>query len=123
MTSPPKKIKGTFTDIHVHDPDMLSYKPVYSRWVQDPKGYFLIRVLKEKKTVEVGYCTNDNKLVKKIEGKTPQEIYYTVIEHGFLSRLEHAAYLGKELAKAFLSMKYNFPYVQDEGPQDEHVWQ
>jgi len=125
MTAKPKQektIKGTYHKIDVEQPELLVFQSHYAGWIQDPKGYFLIRVNKDKQTVEIGYCTTDNKLVKRIEGKTPQEIYYTAIKHHLISRLDHAAYLGKELAKAFLSMKYHFQYVQDENTQDKEPW-
>jgi len=40
----------------------------------------------------------------------------TAIEQRFASRLYHAPYLGRELEKAYLSMTYGFPYIQDSGP-------
>ena len=40
-------------------------------------------------------------------------IYKTIIENGWISQLSHSAYLGRELAKAELSIKYKFKYVQD----------
>ena len=82
-------------------------------WVMDPKGYFLIRVDKKKKIIELGYCKKDNVVDFVITGKTPQEIYYTACKKNLLSRLDHAAYIGKELEKAYLSLKYNLKYVQD----------
>ena len=33
---------------------------------------------------------------------------------GLISRMEHAAYLGKELEKAYLALKYTLQYVQDD---------
>ena len=80
----------------------------------DPKGYFLIRVNRKKRLLELGYCRKDNVIEVMILGKTPQEVYFNACEKGLLSRLDHAAYLGKELEKAYLAMKYNLDYVQDE---------
>ena len=83
-------------------------------WRMDPKGYFLIRVDRTRGVVEVGHCGKLNTVDVKITGRTPQEIYFTACEQGLLSRLDHAAYLGKELAKAFLALKHGWMYVQDE---------
>ncbi|QQG38635.1 MAG: DUF4346 domain-containing protein [Candidatus Woesearchaeota archaeon] len=80
----------------------------------DPKGYFLIRINKEKKQLEAAYCRQDNKVLKVFTGKKPQDIYYAVCKLGLVSHYDHAAYLGKELEKAFLALKYNLDYIQDE---------
>lgn len=40
-------------------------------------------------------------------------IYLTVIREGWTSKLSHATYLGKELAKAELSTVQGFQCVQD----------
>jgi tetrahydromethanopterin S-methyltransferase subunit A len=86
----------------------------YKDWKMDPKGYFLIRVNKKKKKIELAHCRKDNIIEMVIEGKIPQEIYFTAIEKNLLSRKDHAAYLGKELEKAYLALKFNLAYVQDE---------
>ncbi len=86
----------------------------YKDWKQDPKGYFLIRVNKTEKEIELGFCKENNEIEIVIKGKIPQEIYYTAIKKGLLSRMEHAAYLGKELEKAYLAMKHDLNYIQDE---------
>ena len=82
-------------------------------WVMDPKGYFLIRVNKDEKCLELGYCKKDNIIELVIYGDTPQEIYFVDSQMGIMSRLDHAAYLGKELEKAYLAMQYNINYIQD----------
>ncbi|MBT9538148.1 MAG: DUF4346 domain-containing protein [Planctomycetota bacterium] len=48
-----------------------------------------------------------------IYGDNPVLIALTAIERGLVSRLDHAAYLRRELEKAYLSMTYGFKYVQD----------
>ena len=95
-----EKIKGSFDN--------------YKDWKMDLLGYFLIRVNKEDKLLELGFCKENNVIDVIITGKIPQEIYYTAIKKNLLSKLEHAAYLGKELEKAYLALKYNLKYVQDE---------
>jgi len=78
----------------------------------DPKGYFLIRI---KDTVlEVALCKKINKVEVVVTGTNPREIYHTVIREGLLSRLEHAAYLGRELQKAYMCMQEGKEYVQDD---------
>ncbi len=48
-----------------------------------------------------------------IEGTTARALYATIIKAGWVSELSHAAYLGKELARAELALQYGFNYVQD----------
>jgi tetrahydromethanopterin S-methyltransferase subunit A len=40
-------------------------------------------------------------------------MYSTIIENGWVSQLSHAAYLGKELARAELALRLGGEYVQD----------
>jgi len=80
----------------------------------DPKGYFLIRVNQKKKQIEVGFCGELNKVSVTIIGKTPLELYQTIIKQGLITRLDHAAYLGRELQKAYISLQKGIPYVQDD---------
>ena len=89
-----------------------TYHPIKD-WVMDPKGYFLIRIRREENLLEIGFCKGDNVVDVVIKGKTPQEVYFTACEKNLISRLDHAAYLGKELEKAYLALKYNLEYVQD----------
>ena len=82
-------------------------------WHQDRKGYFLIRLDKKNKKIEAGFATNKHIIKKVIKGKNATEIYHTIISKKLISRKDHAAYLGKELYKAELALKYNLQYVQD----------
>jgi len=45
--------------------------------------------------------------------QSPTALYSTVIEAGIISRLDHAAYLGRELARAENALKTGENYVQD----------
>ena len=81
-------------------------------WNPDPKGYFLIRVNYMDKRIEVAYVKNNHVIKKIIFGKTAQEVYNTIISRKLISKLDHAAYLGKELAKAELCLKTNLKYTK-----------
>ncbi len=76
------------------------------RFVRDPAGDFRIW-LSEGKIV----CSHD-KLV--IVGRNAKEIYDTILEHGMVSRLDHACYLGKELMKAEIALRLGKNYTQDQ---------
>lgn len=79
----------------------------------DKTGYFVILPQPEKQLIVVEHYSYDNALQRVIEGKDARSIYWTIIENGWVTQLSHAAYLGKELAKAELSIKRGFKYVQD----------
>lgn len=79
----------------------------------DKAGYFVVIPSFEKKTIIVEHYAYDNKLLHIIEGKDAPSIYSSIIENGWITDLSHAAYLGRELAKAGLSLKYGFKYIQD----------
>ena len=83
-------------------------------FVMDTRGYFLIRIDTDKKVIEVGLCGELNKVSVRIIGKKPLEIYQTIIKRGLLSRFDHAAYLGRELQKAYIALQKGIPYVQDD---------
>ena len=79
----------------------------------DKAGYFVILPLPEKGIISVEHYSYDDKLLRAIEGKSARSLYWTIIENNWVTQLSHAAYLGKELAKAELSLMRGFRYVQD----------
>ena len=83
-------------------------------FVMDKKGYFLIRVNKEKQRVEVGHCGDLNKVDIMVYGTVPIEIYMTILKKNLVENMGHAAYLGREIEKACLALKNNLEYVQDD---------
>ncbi len=72
----------------------------------DPAGSFRIGLL-EKEIIAV----HDRVVIK---GRTAREILQTAIDLGLVSRLDHAAYLGRELEKAEIALKLGRCYMQDE---------
>ena len=89
-------------------------------WVIDPKGYFLIKIDRERNLIRVGYCIfskiNENPIhdmIAEVTGKTALEIVNTLIKKNFISTLQHAADMGIELHKAELALKYDLQYIQD----------
>lgn len=79
----------------------------------DEAGYFVIIPQAEKGIITVEHYSYDNSLLRVIEGQTARSLYWTIIMNGWITQLSHAAYLGKELEKAELSMKMGFKYIQD----------
>jgi tetrahydromethanopterin S-methyltransferase subunit A len=79
----------------------------------DKAGYFVIVPLADKGVINVEHYAYDNALLRVIEGTTARAIYNTIIDSGWVTELSHAAYLGKELTKAELSLENGFKYIQD----------
>ncbi len=52
-------------------------------------------------------------MLRIIEGKTARDICLTLIRNGWISRLDHAAYLGRELARAEAALIAGRPFTQD----------
>lgn len=84
-------------------------------FVLDPTGYFLIRINQERRLIEVGFCNERNKVILKVVGKKPLDIYQQIINKEQLDiRKDHCAYLGRELQKAYLALQLGVEYVQDD---------
>ncbi len=79
----------------------------------DKAGYFVIVPLTDKGAINVEHYSYDNSLLRVIEGTSARAIYHTIINNGWVTELSHAAYLGKELVKAELSLQHGFKYIQD----------
>lgn len=77
----------------------------------DKAGYFVILVTEEGLMVE--HYTNQNELLRAIVGDNARDIYLTIVRNGWVTRLDHAAYLGKELARAEWCRASGLDYTQD----------
>jgi tetrahydromethanopterin S-methyltransferase subunit A len=80
----------------------------------DPAGYFVIMVMKDNELpLLVEHYSNDGKLKNMMAGEDAASICAMLIEKKLVSRLDHAAYLGRELAKAEQSLTSGLKYKQD----------
>ena len=77
----------------------------------DKAGHFTIRL--EEQSIVVEHLNGKNRLLRLIEGKTARDICLALIRNGWISKLDHAAYLGRELARAELALQSGRPYTQD----------
>ena len=80
----------------------------------DPKGYFLIRVDRKSKKIEVGFCAKTNVVSITIKGNKPIDVYQTILKEKIIDGPDHAAYLGRELQKAYIALQLGIEYVQDD---------
>lgn len=85
--------------------------------VSDPAGYFVVYPDRTRKRLLLEHYTDNGVLNVIIEGTHPAELYMSAIKSGLLSRLDHACYLGKELARGQRSLAAGEPYVQDAAPE------
>ncbi len=120
ITRSKQEVVREFEPVGVKNRDVLDDVPVivgnYNEiedWSMDKKGYFLIRLNKERKVLELAHCKQLGVIDCIFEGKKPQDVYYEVHKAELISRVDHAAYVGKELHKAYICLKKGLEYVQD----------
>jgi len=87
-----------------------------ARLISDPAGYCVVYPDRARRTLLLEHYSSAGILDCVIEGATPAAVYSLLIERGFVSRLDHAAYLGRELGRAEVSLRTGEPYVQDRAP-------
>ncbi len=80
------------------------------RLVRDPRGSFNIRV--EGYQIRVDHYSPEGNLLATFSGSNARTLQRELAF--FVSRVDHAIYLGMELAKAELALKNNWPYTQDQ---------
>jgi len=82
----------------------------------DKAGYFVVYPDTRAKHLVVEHYTNQGVLDCVLEGRSTGALYSEAIERQLLTRLDHAAYLGRELARAERSLLDGAPFVQDAAP-------
>lgn len=85
----------------------------HKEWRMDPKGYVIIKVFYVKKYFGARFCTPDGTPRVDVIGTDAEEIVQTLVREGLVSSLQHAAYLGHELHKAEVALKFHLNFVQD----------
>ena len=94
---------------------VAGYAP--TRMVPDPAGYVVVYADRARQRLSLEHYRTDGVLDAVVEGRTAVEVYTPAIEGGLLSRLDHAAYLGRELTRAEQALTSGQPYVQDAAPE------
>jgi tetrahydromethanopterin S-methyltransferase subunit A len=90
---------------------------VPERMVPDPLGYLVVYVDQHRQRLSLEHYKKNGVLDAVIEGRSAAELYMPAVEIGLVSRLDHAAYLGQELARAERALLDGQPYVQDAAPE------
>lgn len=79
----------------------------------DRAGFLIIHPKPKANWIFVEHYENTGEPTCVVEGSDPARLCAELIERGLVSQLDHAAYLGRELERAKLSMQLNFPFAQD----------
>ena len=86
-----------------------------SEYHPDKTGWFKIQLDREnRQIIAIFYPSGSTEPGIIIKGENAREIYQTIIRERLISKHDHAAYLGKELEKAFIALRLGRSYVQDE---------
>ena len=85
----------------------------------DSGCYVLIKVYRDTHEIGVGICNYKHEILKEFRGTRAQDLYTAIFDYSekhnkkWFTRLEHAAYLGKELKKAEICRSMGTEYVQE----------
>lgn len=77
----------------------------------DKAGDFNIRL--DRDSIVVEHMNQKDVVQREIVGKTARDICLTLIRNGWVSKLDHAAYLGRELARAEAALRRGEKFVSD----------
>ena len=84
-----------------------------AEWRYDPSGFFLIFVDRPAAALRVEHYSQGRELLRTIEGDRADALCHTLVRLGLVTELAHAAYLGRELAKAEAALRLGLRYEQD----------
>jgi dihydropteroate synthase-related protein len=82
-------------------------------WRVDPAGPIRIHIVPDRISGNGGLIVAEHEKTS-VVGKNAREVMGTLLELKLVSRLDHAAYLGRELEKAELALQFNRSYAQDD---------
>ncbi|MGA7802347.1 MAG: DUF4346 domain-containing protein [Gammaproteobacteria bacterium] len=88
------------------------------RLVLDPAGYFVVYPDPARGTLMLEHYSNRGVLDRVFSSTSAPALSASAIDAGLVSRLDHAAYLGRELTRAEWALHNGERYVQDRAPAD-----
>ncbi len=116
---------GSLTTIsisaHIYENNWLEASGVVGReytgkvmpFVQDRNGYFVIEIRDNEIVVE--HRVNDGRRSNfTFRGAKAQPLYRQILHENLITKFDHAAYIGHELARAEICLKENKKFYQDE---------
>jgi len=87
-----------------------------TRLTLDKAGYFVVYPDRRRHRLVLDHYTNAGVLDCVLEGTSDSALYAEAIHRNLVGRLDHAAYLGRELARAERALVTGELYVQDKAP-------
>ncbi len=81
----------------------------------DKTGWFRVQLDRNRSLIQaIFYKTGEKEPSVVIEGEDSRVVYQTIIRRKLITKLDHAAYLGKELEKAAIALKLGRSYTQED---------
>jgi len=105
------KEKRRRTDANI--PDKYIEAKERKMWKTDPAGSVRIGIIPDEKRTDEGLIVAEHEN-STILGTTARAVLDTLMDMELVSTLEHAGYLGRELKKAEIALKFNRSYAQDD---------
>ncbi len=117
----PGSLTTVSVDAHVYENNWKEAKEILDKeyrgkiipFEQDRNGYFVVDVINNE--IIVTHHVNDGRRSDYIfRGVKAQELYRKILHENLIFKLDHAAYIGHELARAEICLKENKKFFQDE---------
>ena len=105
----PRKIDTHHKKVLVDAPREIQARKWDGKFSRDAKGFFLIKV--ENGRIVAGRVQKQQ-MLDVVSGKRAEDVYYELIRRKLLTKLDTAAYLGKELMRAEYCLQQKKKYVQ-----------
>lgn len=79
----------------------------------DPAGFLVITTDESDRQIRIRHYRPDNTPAHEIRSRNGEAILLALVRNGLVTQLDHAGYLGAELAKAETALRLGLRYVQD----------
>ena len=106
---------------YANDFEIIYSKPWddYKDMRLDKGCYILVKVYRDTHYIGVAICDYKHNILKEFRARRAQDIYHSIFQYSenhdkkWFTKLDHAAYLGKELKKAEMCLAIGAEYTQD----------
>ncbi len=109
MIIKPKKKDRYHKDVVVDNPKWIKAGKWDGKFAKDDNGFYLIKI--ENGQIMAGRV-KDGKMRDVVYGGKAEDIYYEIIRKRMITKLDTAAYLGRELTRAEFCLKNKKKYTQ-----------